>query len=316
LATPTDELYHVTHLPVLGLMTTFATNSDKVIDAVLALYGSWATLDKTLVSPSSAVVKLLVRDHNLAPPVGPLRYGVPDPAHMTVESSEAAGVADTIKLESVAVVNQGMVARAAEFGEGVVEPLTVFLLAALDRVPLHAAAIMRDGVAILLAGPSGMGKSTLAYAACRNGYTLLADEPVYVQTHPVLRVWGRRPRLHLRGDARTWFPELGDLNPRPLLSGKNKIVIDLHDHGRAAEHMGICLLSRATDGAPSLERLTAQDVIAELATSLDEGYHLFADALPDRLARIAERGAWRLRVGNSPGGAVSLLDDVVRALAR
>src|SRR5262245_24533857 len=88
LATLTDELSHVVHLPVLGVMTTFASNSDKVIDAVFSLYGSWSTLDETLVSPSSAVVKVLVRDDDLIPSVTTPRYHVLDPARMTVESPE------------------------------------------------------------------------------------------------------------------------------------------------------------------------------------------------------------------------------------
>lgn len=43
-------------------------------------------------------------------------------------------------------------------------------------VPLHAAAVEVDGEALILAGPSGVGKSTLAAAFWRRGHRLLADD--------------------------------------------------------------------------------------------------------------------------------------------
>ena len=311
-----DELSHVVHLPVLGVMTRFESNSESVIEQVLALYGSWAKLDRSIVSPSGATVRIVVREEAAPAPDTLPRYHVSGPTRLTVEWPGVEGSADTAKLESLAVVNTAMVTRGSELGEGVIEPLTLFLLGALDREPLHAGAVMRDGVAILLAGASGAGKSTLAYAACRNGhYSLLANEPVYVQTRPVLRVWGRRARIHLQADTCAHFPELCDLPARQLFTGKSKIVLDLESGARYADQMGICLLSRAPGKDARLERLTPAQVMAELGTCLEPGYDLFAHSLRERLARIAERGAWRLHVGSSPGAVVPLLDDVVAELA-
>ena len=52
------------------------------------------------------------------------------------------------------------------------------LLAFLARgdLPLHAAAVERDGRAVLLAGPSRAGKTTLAAAAAARGWRLLAED--------------------------------------------------------------------------------------------------------------------------------------------
>lgn len=44
--------------------------------------------------------------------------------------------------------------------------------------PLHAACVARDDAAIALAGDSGEGKTTLAYAMTRRGYELLTDDVV------------------------------------------------------------------------------------------------------------------------------------------
>jgi hypothetical protein len=45
-----------------------------------------------------------------------------------------------------------------------------------DLLWLHAAAVERDGRALLIAGPSGQGKSTLSTKLCEQGWRLLSDD--------------------------------------------------------------------------------------------------------------------------------------------
>ena len=47
--------------------------------------------------------------------------------------------------------------------------MTLLLVARQDRQPVHAAMVAGGSAALLLAGPTGVGKSTLAYAAHRAG---------------------------------------------------------------------------------------------------------------------------------------------------
>ncbi len=66
-----------------------------------------------------------------------------------------------------------------------------------DRAVLHAAALARDGGAVVVVGSSGSGKSSLAAAAMATGWSLLADDLVVVRRTDVgLRVRGvRRPPM-------------------------------------------------------------------------------------------------------------------------
>lgn len=79
---------------------------------------------------------------------------------------------------------------------------------------LHAAAVEHDGARILLAAPSGTGKTTLAlHLALRHGWRLLGDEAVHVRnglTAPLPR------RLHIRRGTIRLLPELADV-PDPVL---------------------------------------------------------------------------------------------------
>lgn len=66
-------------------------------------------------------------------------------------------------------------------------------------VPLHAAAVEVDGKAVLLAGPSGVGKSTLAAAFLDRGHRVLSDdvapldwsgpEPLILPSLQRIRLW-------------------------------------------------------------------------------------------------------------------------------
>lgn len=309
---------HVVRLPVLGVTTTFVTDSAAVLDTIHEVYGGWADIDTRpgVATPSGATVRIMVHDDPGAPEAEPtFTFRVVDPTMLRVAWNGGMGVADTRRLESIAYVSADVVERKTGFVEGVLEPLTLFLLGALGREPLHAAAVVRGDAAILLAGPSGTGKSTLAYAAWRYGFSLLADEPVYVQLRPDFRVWGRRSRVHLVPDSRAHFPELRDRPTTRLPSGKAKVVVELRDRVRRyADHAGICLLERRDGARPTLERIAPERAVAELSADLEPGFDLFAGTLRERLAQIAQRGAWALSLNRSPDEALPFLDQVATEL--
>lgn len=87
---------------------------------------------------------------------------------------------------------------------------------------LHASAVQLDGRALAFVGASGMGKSTLAAALCRNGCELVADDVLRVDlTDPaVVRVYPGSTESRLRMNAR----QLADTAPpdavRPTADGR------------------------------------------------------------------------------------------------
>jgi len=56
-----------------------------------------------------------------------------------------------------------------------------FMRARSDLLWLHSAAVERDGEAMLLAAPSGQGKSTLTALLCRKGWRLMSDDAAPVR---------------------------------------------------------------------------------------------------------------------------------------
>ena len=93
-------------------------------------------------------------------------------------------------------------------------------------LPLHGSAIVTTGGAVVFAGLSGCGKSTIAGAFHQRGYPVLADEICAVDTGDSLRVMPANPFLMLWADA---LREMGldRIGLRPARSQIEKYILPL-----------------------------------------------------------------------------------------
>lgn len=188
------------------------------------------------------------------------------------------------------------------FREQVLDCLLLWLLTRNGRTPIHASGFAVGNTAILLAGPSGSGKSCLALAAHAAGFPLLSDDTVYLETERRLRIWSVPRPVHLfPKDA----PRQEDA-PIRLRNGKRKraIALPAPAHPVTATAASLCVLARGD--RVSLEPLAPPAVLAALGP-LEPGFDLLAAEIEAGLRRITRRGAWRLTLGTEPGEAIALL---------
>ena len=110
------------------------------------------------------------------------------------------------------------------------EPLAYVLIAARYLTFTHASCVTLDGRAVLLCGDSGAGKTCLAFACARKGWTFLSgDATALVRGRTDYRVLGRPFEIRFRETARRLFPEL-QRYPRVMRpNGKDDIEIDTRD---------------------------------------------------------------------------------------
>lgn len=217
---------------------------------------------------------------------------------------------DPVRRYSLAVLPPQELADVQAFRYYLFEALTFGILTTLDRQPLHAAAVSRNGTTLLLTGSSGTGKSTLAYALGCAGFEVMTDDSVYLQTRPSLRAWGIPRHLHISDDARRFFPELERCANQLMANGKTKLVVDAAARGftsrlPVAEQPVIVLLERARQTA--LEPVDASTLVPALTQQMEDGFVLFADSIAASVQGLAAGGGWRLRLGDSPFEAVELL---------
>jgi hypothetical protein len=306
-------------LPVLGVPTEFQANAPEVLEIVERTYGWWrGTPNDPLASrPGGPVVRFIVyRRAPRSEPMEPFQHRLPDPTRLLVVAPDSFGLAHAQRGVAVAYVTPERLASGTDFVDACLEALTLFLLNARDREPLHAAGIVRDGVAILLAGPSGTGKSTLCYAAARRGYGILGDDAAYVQMEPQLRIWGRAATIRVPPEARHHFAELGTAPVSRMANGKSKILVEVPEAQRVrwVERAAICWLERDSSEAPRLERVPAEWIARTMAAGLEPGFDLFAATLGARVRRVASGGSFRLWLGRTPDGALSLLEEAASSL--
>jgi energy-coupling factor transporter ATP-binding protein EcfA2 len=198
----------------------------------------------------------------------------------------------------------------------VVEALALMLVTSTDRHPIHAATVVKDGAALLLAGPSGVGKSTLAYAASRAGLEVRGDESAYVQRQLGLRLWGTPDRLQLSAAGATHFPELREVPRVQSINGKSKVIVrrEVHEHEwQPVDRMAVCLLSGG-DGSVEVERLAAAEILHALTSDVEPGF----DLRPEEGCRVAEAlarpGGWRVTLSQDPAEAIGVFEEMLREI--
>ncbi|MDH3289467.1 MAG: hypothetical protein OEO20_03425 [Gemmatimonadota bacterium] len=323
---PGDPLFrrvpldHGVEIAVVGVAVRFESNSEAVVRAVTQWFQSGRAIAPTQPPAGEMPVRVTVVVHGANEGTaagGQMTYRMPDRHRVFVHTAGSFGVADTARGDAIAYVTEALVEDEARFMFGVVEMLTLVLVTARDRYPIHAAMLYKDGVSLLLAAPSGRGKSTVAYQAHLDGWHVVADDGVYIQTSPALRLWGRPGRLHLPVDAVRWFPQLADRHPEKLANGKVKILIEVRDGAAFSPTdgpVGVCLLERGGREA-SLERVSSDDLRAALLADLATANDLYGDAGEAAVARLATGGGWRVRIATNPSDVIPVLDRIRHEIA-
>jgi len=105
------------------------------------------------------------------------------------------------------------------------EAMVYTLLDALHVVAIHAACLVKEGRGFLFVGDSGAGKSSLAYACARRGWTYVSDDCSAIIRRRTGRVAVGNPRsFRFRPAVSTLFPEVeGRISFR---NGKRTIEIE------------------------------------------------------------------------------------------
>ncbi len=154
------------------------------------------------------------------------------------------------------------------------EPLAYVLIAARYLTFTHASCVTLDGRAVLLCGDSGAGKTCLAFACARKGWTFLSgDATAIVRGSTDYRVLGRPFEIRFRETARRLFPEL-QRYPRVMRpNGKDDIEIDPRDlrlkcdlEGRASH---VVILERSHHPMPAVaEPIPREEALRHLEQAI------------------------------------------------
>jgi hypothetical protein len=176
------------------------------------------------------------------------------------------------------------------------------------RMPyLHAAAVAWGNHGVLLAGSSGAGKSSLAYACSRKGFDFVAEDYLFFsRDQNGIVMHGSPARLRLCTSALAHFPELGSLPIELQPNGEHKLdAISSVPPSRRRFHAPlsrIFLLSGRRDPEDAAESRVVrgsalQDaLVAELMFDREGTLRRYGS----QLAELAALGAEHLFMAESP----------------
>jgi hypothetical protein len=189
----------------LGFPLEIETNCEEVLTAAAA---SWDGFVKLFDAPPMRL-KVGVRAARSAecPPRPNCR--IEQHLYTNIADAENFTVADLAQGVAKIWLTEAAVEHKAYLRYFFLEAAAYALLVTSHATPIHAACVERSGCGILLCGDSGAGKSSLAYACARTGWTYITDDGCLVVNHRKDRlVVGNCNEARFRPSASELFSEL------------------------------------------------------------------------------------------------------------
>ncbi|HEY4088039.1 MAG TPA: hypothetical protein VGM43_19010 [Bryobacteraceae bacterium] len=196
-------------------------------------------------------------------------------------------------------VTRDVASDSAYFNFHFLKPLAYLLLAPRNFAFVHASCVARNGRAMMLCGDALAGKTCLAFACARRGWTFLSGDATHLlHDSPDFSVVGRPFSIRFRESATSLFPELTAWPAAMRPNGKASIEIETDRLGlqtalqAPASH--IVFLQRYAAGTAQIAPMTAE----EARQRLDHAVFFGDDAVRERqratLAHYASLPAVRL----------------------
>jgi hypothetical protein len=204
-----------------GFAVEIRTNDKAVIEAAKE---SWGEMGERFGATPMRLNVIVTDDGATICPPAPVARAQ-DHLFSMVADAQNQAVCDMQAGFGFVYVNQAAMRHRNYLRYYFLEAAVYIMLGAQHMTPLHAACVSRNGHGLLLCGNSGVGKSTLAYACARAGWTYTSDDSTYLLRGIFPRVIGNSRQVRFRPSARTLFPELGDRGLTPRAEGKPSIEV-------------------------------------------------------------------------------------------
>lgn len=198
--------------------------------------------------------------------------------------------------------------------------LDVSVLTAIQQLhlaPVHAGLVARNGQGVALCGNSSAGKSTMAYACARAGWTFVADDATFLlRKRPDRYAIGNPHTIHFRENARDLFPELSHYVCGTRSNGKFGIEASTRNlpiataAGCSIEH--VVFLNRNGSRVAQLKprrQVRAIDWCSRFAEWGDDGARSHQ---AEAYRRLAECSVWEMEYRDLESG-VARLEELTQA---
>ncbi|MCC6857966.1 MAG: hypothetical protein IT158_05380 [Bryobacterales bacterium] len=186
------------------------------------------------------------------------------------------------------------------------------ILTTLYFTPVHAACVALAGRGVLLCGGPGAGKSTLAYACAKAGFTYLSDDVASLVRAGAARLLVGKPyHFRFRDTAAGLFPELRTFTSKTAQNGKPSIEVGTRELAgvRTAvtcEAEFLVFLNRWESGEASLNPVAPEEAKRRLRAGLPVLEPRAWSEQCASLEKLAARPAFELRYSSLDAAVICL----------
>jgi hypothetical protein len=273
-APASDPLLNATPFPFalelypLGFPLILETTSARVLDAARE---SWGVCEKLFDCPPIRV-RAGVSGNQDQPIAWPPTFR--SSRHLLSITSDAGNMAvvDLNAGFAFSWVTEEIAAQRDEYRYFFLEAMVYLLLSSKHVAAIHAACIERNGQGLLLCGETAAGKSSLAYACARRGWTFVSDDSInIVRGSKPLALVGNCFSLRLRPDAPELFPELLPYLARRRPNGKTNLELrpaelDGFKLSMTSRPSRLLFLNRRLGARPIVSPITAEETLKRLSS--------------------------------------------------
>jgi hypothetical protein len=180
------------------------------------------------------------------------------------------------------------------------------IAASVGIVELHCSCVVKDNKGYLLSGPSRSGKSTLAMALARIGFSFLADDRTFCSAkHGKLSAWGVVASLKLRSEAQVWFEELAQQEPREIENGDSILRFDPEGQfglkrAKFCEPGCLIFLDQRQEPGFSMREISPLDAAQRLEQELMAEPPELIERQRKMIGQLVEIPCWQLQYGGDP----------------
>lgn len=305
---PLRAVYHP-----LGFSVEIATNSKEVLAGAEE---SWGHFRKIFSEPAVQLrIGVLEGGPEKCPPAPVWR----------AQRNLVAGIADARNYFvsdmkqglGFAWLTQSVMENRAYTRYSFIEGMAWSLLEPLYLTSIHGACVSMGERGVLLCGDSGAGKSSLAFACARTGWTFLADDSCcLVRKRKGRLVVGNPYQMRFRESAVELFPELKD--QRITLGADDELAIELQtlslpEIRRTSECSidYVVFLNRGVPGPPCLVPFTKNTALEWFEKVVCYGEKEVRDAMKAALRNLLTAEVFELRYSDLDA-AVKRLETMVR----
>lgn len=297
----------------LGFPVAIETNSQQILNAAAE---SWDLFQQAFVEPPVKIRVALAEDGAMERPPEP-RFRAQEHLLSIVSDHANFAVCDYRSRFAFCWLTPGAVADPGWLRFYFLEAMVYTTLTQLYLTPVHAACVARDGRGVLLCGGPGAGKSCLAFACARRGWTFVSDDSSsLVRRKPGRVVLGRPHQMRFRDNAAGVLPELKGRRATHERNNKTSVEVCTADWPEIQTAVEcridhVVFLRRKDSGAAKLTTVDAEEALRRIL----ELTALYAPEVREEqeasLRNLLEVSAFELHYSDL-GAAVEQLENLMK----